>query len=342
LSTQVDQERPLTRPETIELSYREAVCAALEDELDADASVTLMGEDVATAGGVFKTNEGLAEKFGRERIRNTPICENGFVGVALGMAVTGMRPVVEIMFSDFLPSAGDAIVNELPKFRFMSGGQCVVPITIRSICGATNRFGAQHSATGESWYIGLPGLKIATAASPASAYGVLRAAIRDDDPVIVFEHRALYGRKGQVARGAEGILPVGKAGVVRGGKDVTIVSTMLMTDRAVTASEALASEGIDAEVIELRWLRPLDYETVLASVAKTGRLVIVEEQVHLGGWGSSIIARCAVEAVPMHAPPYAISMPDNLLIPYAPTLEDMVVPGVELIASTVRRFLSDV
>jgi pyruvate/2-oxoglutarate/acetoin dehydrogenase E1 component len=340
VSIRVDEAPRVSESDTIELSYREAVCAALEDELAADVSVILMGEDVATAGGVFKTNEGLAEKFGRERIRNTPICENGFVGVALGMAVTGMRPVVEIMFSDFLPTAGDAIVNELPKFRFMSGGQCVVPITIRSICGATNRFGAQHSATGESWYIGLPGLKIATAASPASAYGVLRAAIRDDDPVVVFEHRALYGRKGQVARGVEGILPVGKAGLVREGTDVTIVSTMLMTDRAVTASETLASEGIEAEVVELRWLRPLDYETILVSVAKTGRLVIVEEQVHLGGWGSSVIARCAIDAVPMHASPIAISLPEDVLIPYAPSLEDLVVPSVDLIASTIRRYVS--
>ena len=340
MSTEVYEERSRAAAATVELSYREAVCAALEDELEADGSTVLMGEDVATAGGVFKTNEGLAEKFGLERIRNTPICENGFVGVALGMAVTGMRPIVEIMFSDFLPTAGDAVVNELPKFRFMSGGQCVVPITIRSICGATNRFGAQHSATGESWYIGLPGLKVATAASPASAYGVLRAAIRDDDPVLFFEHRALYGRKGQVARGEAGILPVGKAGIVRSGSDLTIVSTMLMTDRAAAACETLASEGIDAEVIELRWLRPLDYDTIVASVAKTGRLLVVEEQVHLAGWGSSVISRLAMDAVPMHAPPAAISMPDNLLIPYTPTLEDEVIPSVDLIASTVRRYLA--
>jgi acetoin:2,6-dichlorophenolindophenol oxidoreductase subunit beta len=340
VSTQTDQERAAPDTIVVELSYREAVCAALEDELDADASVILMGEDVATAGGVFKTNEGLAEKFGRERIRNTPICENGFVGVALGMAVTGMRPIVEIMFSDFLPTAGDAIVNELPKFRFMSGGQCVVPMTIRSICGATNRFGAQHSATGESWYIGLPGLKVATAASPASAYGVLRAAIRDDDPVIFFEHRALYGRKGPVARGAEGVLPIGKAGIARAGSDITIVSTMLMTDRAITASETLVSEGIDAEVIELRWLRPLDYDTIADSVTTTGRLLIVEEQVHLAGWGASVISRLTLDGVKLHAPPAAISMPDHLLIPYIPTLEDVVIPSVELIASTVRQQLA--
>ena len=172
--------------------------------------VLLMGEDVATAGGVFKTNEGLSERFGLERIRNTPICENGFLGVALGMAVTGMRPVVEIMFSDFLPTAADAIVNELPKFRFMSGGQCTVPVTVRSIGGATGRFGTQHSATGESWYMGLPGLKVATVGTPASAYGVLRAAIRDDDPVLVFEHKGLYGRKGPVVLGEQGVAEIGR------------------------------------------------------------------------------------------------------------------------------------
>src|SRR5437763_3129850 len=169
-----------------------------------DPTAFLMGEDVANSGGVFKTNERLPEKYG-ERIWNTPICENGFIGVALGMAVTGMRPIVEIMFSDFLPTAADAIVNELPKFRFMSGGQCVVPLTVRSIGGATGRFGTQHSATGESWYLGLPGLKVATAGTPDSAYSVLRAAIRSNDPVLFFEHRGLYGRKGQVRRGDDNI-----------------------------------------------------------------------------------------------------------------------------------------
>jgi pyruvate/2-oxoglutarate/acetoin dehydrogenase E1 component len=228
----------------VELTYREAIRAALEHELQEDPTVLLMGEDVATAGGVFKTNEGLPEKFGRERIFNTPICENGFIGVALGMAVTGMRPVVEIMFSDFLPTAADAIVNELPKFRFMSGGQCSVPLTVRSIGGATGRFGTQHSATGESWYMALPGLKVATAATPASAYGVLRAAIRDENPVLFFEHKGLYGRKGPVQPNQDGILPVGKAGVLRTGKDVTVLSTMLMADRALAAADRLTEDGI--------------------------------------------------------------------------------------------------
>jgi len=297
-----------------------------------------MGEDVATAGGVFKTNEGLPEKFGN-RIRNTPICENGFIGVALGMAVTGLRPIVEIMFSDFLPTAADAIVNELPKYRFMSGGQCVVPVTVRSIGGATGRFGTQHSATGESWYIGLPGLKVATAGTPAAAYGVLRAAIRDDDPVLFFEHKGLYGRKGPVQLGEAGVLPIGKAGILRPGNDVTVVATLMMADRAQTAAGSLADEGISAEVIELRWLRPLDYETIVESVSKTGRLLVVEEQVHAGGWGASVISELTMRGVPMERPA-AISMPDDLLVSYSPTLEDAIIPSVEAIAAGIRSLVS--
>jgi acetoin:2,6-dichlorophenolindophenol oxidoreductase subunit beta len=320
------------------LTYREAVRLALEHELENDPAVLLMGEDVATAGGVFKTNEGLPEKFGRERIRNTPICENGFLGVALGMAVTGLRPVVEIMFSDFLPTAADAIVNELPKFRFMSGGQCVVPVTVRSIGGGTGRFGTQHSATGESWYMGLPGLKVATAGTPASAYGVLRAAIRDDDPVLVFEHKGLYGRKGPVQLGESGILPIGKAGVLRPGTDVTVLATLLMADRALAAADVLAGEDISAEVVELRWLRPLDYDTIVESVSRTGRLLVVEEQVHAGGWGATVISGLTMRGVPM-ARPAALSLPDDLLISYSPSLEDAIIPSVDAIAERIRTVL---
>lgn len=302
MSTHLETEPTRQREDVVEITYREAIRTALEHELADDPAVLLMGEDVATAGGVFKTNEGLPERFGLDRIVNTPICENGFIGVALGMAVTGLRPVVEIMFSDFLPTAADAIVNELPKFRFMSGGQCAVPVTVRSIGGATGRFGTQHSATGESWYIGLPGLKVATAGTPASAYAVLRAAIRADDPVLFFEHKGLYGRKGSVALGEGAIAPVGAAAVVRPGSDVTVVSTLLMVDRALTAAAALADEGISAEVIELRWLRPLDVDTIVESVGRTGRLLIVEEQVHAGGWGATVISELAMRGVAMGGP----------------------------------------
>jgi acetoin:2,6-dichlorophenolindophenol oxidoreductase subunit beta len=335
MSMHLETEQTGTTAGVVELTYREAVGAALEHALAEDPTVLLMGEDVAAAGGVFKTNEGLPEKFGLERIRNTPICENGFLGVALGMAVTGLRPVVEIMFSDFLPTAADAIVNELPKFRFMSGGQCVVPVTVRSIGGATGRFGTQHSATGESWYMGLPGLKVATAGTPASAYGVLRAAIRSDDPVLFFEHKGLYGRKGPVQLGEGGILPIGKAGVLRPGTDVTVLSTLLMADRSLAAAESLAEEGISAEVVELRWLRPLDYDTIIESVSKTGRLLVVEEQVHAAGWGATVISELTLRGVPITRVA-ALSLPDDLLIAYSPTLEDAIVPGVDAIAAKIR------
>ncbi|MEN3278974.1 MAG: acetoin:2,6-dichlorophenolindophenol oxidoreductase subunit beta [Solirubrobacteraceae bacterium] len=333
MSTQVETASVAEAGGVTEMTYREAVRAALADELAGDPLVMMMGEDVANAGGVFKTNEGLPEEF-PGRIVNTPICENTFVGVAIGMAVTGMRPIVEIMFSDFLPTAADAIVEELPKLRFMSGGQCTIPVTVRSIGGAGGGFGTQHSATGESWFMGLPGLKVASAGTPGAAYSVLRAAIRDDDPVLFFEHKAMYGRKGQVARGA--IAQIGKASVERAGDDVTIVSSLLMTDRSLAAAEQLAADGIEAEVIDLRWMRPLDIDTIRASVARTGRLVIAEEQVHDAGWGATIVSRLVMDGVALKAPPRAVSLPDDLLVSYSPPLEAAIIPSADAIASAVR------
>ena len=321
----------------VTLTYREAINAALLDEMAADDSVVLIGEDVQADGGVFKTNIGLVEQFGPARVRSTPICENGFMGVALGMSLTGLRPVVEIMFADFLPTAGDAIVNQLPKYRYMSGGQFAVPVTIRSISGALGRFGTQHSATGESWYMALPGLRVVTASSPGSAYELLRAAIRDDNPVLFHEHKAMYARKGPVRRGA--IAEVGKAEVTREGSDITIVSTLLLAERSLAAAEQLAADGISAEVIDLRWIRPLDLPTVTASVAKTGRLLIAEEQVHAGGWGATIISELAMAGTPFKAPPSAVSLPYDLPIPYSPPLEDEIIPSAERIADAARAAL---
>jgi pyruvate/2-oxoglutarate/acetoin dehydrogenase E1 component len=340
MSTQSETAVPTAAPAgAVEMTYREAVCAALEDEMLSDPRVLLLGEDVANDGGVFKTNIGLPEKF-PGRITNTPICENTFIGAAIGMAVTGLRPVVEIMFSDFLPTAADAIVEELPKFRFMSGGQCSVPVTIRSIGGGTGRFGTQHSATGESWFIGLPGLKVAAAGTPAAAYGLLRAAIRDANPVLLFEHKGLYGRKGQVVRGEDGIAELGRASIDREGGDVTIVSTLLMTDRSLQASEQLAESGVDAEIIDLRCLRPLDFEAVKRSVEKTGRLLVVEEQVHAGGWGATVISHLTMAGISLETPPRAVSLPDDLLISYSPPLEDEVIPSVDAIAAAARGLMS--
>ncbi len=317
-----------------ELTYREAINAALDDAMAADEAVLLLGEDVSADGGVFKTNIGLAEKYGLARVRNTPICENGFLNVALGMSLVGMRPIVEIMFADFLPTAGDAIVNQLPKYRYMSGGQTAVPVTVRSISGATGRFGTQHSATGESWFMHLPGLRIVTASSPGSAYSLLRAAIDDPNPTIFFEHKGLYARKGPVTRGE--IAELGKAVVVRPGSDVTIVATLLMVERALAAAEALAADGIDAEVIDLRWLRPLDLPAVRTSVEKTGRLVVAEEQVHAAGWGATIISELTIGGVAWASTPRRVSLPDDLPIPYTPPLEDEVIPSVDGIVAAAR------
>jgi len=321
----------------VQLTYREAINAALEDEMSADGSVVLIGEDVQADGGVFKTNIGLVEKFGPARVRSTPICENGFMGVALGMSLTGLRPVVEIMFADFLPTAGDSIVNQLPKYRYMSGGQFAVPVTIRSISGALGRFGTQHSATGESWFMSLPGLRVVTASSPGSAYELLRASIRDDNPVIFHEHKAMYARKGPVRRGA--IAEVGKAQVTREGTDVTIVATLLMAERALAAAGQLEAEGISAEVIDLRWIRPLDIPAVAASVARTGRLVIAEEQVHAGGWGATIISELVMAGQAFAAPPRAVGLPYDLPIPYSPPLEDEIIPSADRIAEAARAVL---
>ena len=317
-----------------ELTYREAINAALDDAMAADAAALLMGEDVGADGGVFKTNIGLVEKYGLERVRTTPICENGFLGVALGMSLVGMRPVVEIMFADFLPSAGDAIVNQLPKYRYMSGGQTSVPLTVRVISGATGRFGTQHSATGESWYMHLPGLRVVTASSPGSAYELLRAAMADDNPVLFHEHKGLYARKGPVRRGAMAAL--GKAQVLRTGSHVTIVATLLMVERALQAADELAAIGIDSEVIDLRWVRPLDLPTVRSSVEKTGRLLIVEEQVHAAGWGATIISELTIGGVAWASAPRRVSLPDDLPIPYTPPLEDEVIPSVERIVASAR------
>ncbi len=333
MSTLTEAAPAATPAEAVELTYREAVNAALEDAMAEDPAVILMGEDVNADGGVFKTNYGLPDKF-PGRVIPTPICENGFVGVALGMSITGMRPVVEIMFADFLPTAGDAIVNQLPKYRYMSGGQFTVPVTIRVMGGGGGRFGTQHSATAESWYMAQPGMRIAAASSPQAAYELLRAAIRNGDPVLFFEHKALYPRKGQVRRGS--VSDIGTARVLREGNDVTIVGTLLMVERSLQAAETLAGEGISAEVIDLRWIRPIDLPTIEASVRKTGRLVIAEEQWHEGGWGATVISELVKRGVAFQRPPIAVSLPHDLLIPYSPTLEDEMLPSVERIAAAVR------
>ena len=317
------------------MTYREAIRLALDDAMAADGAVLLLGEDIAKAGGPFKTTLGLYEKYGADRVFDTPIAENGFCGIALGMALTGLRPVVEIMFSDFLPTAFDAIAMEMPRWRFMSGGQTSAPVTVRASGGGGGRFGAQTSSTGESWFMQFYGLQVAVAGSPQGAYGLLRAAIAHNNPVVVFDHKAMHLRQGPVVRGDGAVAEIGRAMTVRPGADVTVVASLLMVHRSLEAAVVLAAEGIDAEVIDISWLRPLDVETVAASVARTGRLVIAEEQYHDGGWGAAVISRLATAGAPMTVPPVAVSLPE-ILISHSPPLEDSMIPSVERIAEAVR------
>ncbi len=250
--------------------------------------------------------------------------------------MTGLRPVVEILFADFLPTAGDALMNQIPKFRFMSGGQTEVPITIRAIGGGSGRFGAQHSATAESWFIQAAGLSICAAASPASAYGLLRRAIRHPDPVLILEHKALFGLREPLDRGDAAISPFGQAEVRRRGSDVTVVASLLMVQRALEAAGLLAGEGIEVEVIDLRWISPMDVLTIRASLERTGRLVVVEEQYHDGGWGSALISRLVMSGVALRTPPAAVSMRQGIPMPFSPPLEDLVMPSVDRIAASIR------
>lgn len=325
-------------PATRELTYREAIRLALQHEMESDPRVLLMGEDVGEPGGPFKTDEGLISQFGPTRVIDTPIAENGFLGVAIGLAITGFRPVVEIMFADFLLTAADALVNEAAKFRFLAGGRFEVPLTIRAIGGATGRFGAQHSQTTESWYIGVPGLRVVAAATPSDAYGMLRSAIRDANPVLFYEHKGLLVRKGLVTVGADGIIPLGKARIAKPGRDLTVVASLLMVERAMKAAELLTGEGLDIEVIDLRSLAPLDLETISESVVLTGRLLTVEEQHRPGGWGGELISSLAERGQRFATPPRRLTLPD-FPIPYSPVLEDAVVPGADAIAEAARSLL---
>ena len=323
--------------EAVEVTYREAVRLAFDDELASDPTVVLLGEDIAAAGGPFKTTEGLFEKYGGDRVIDTPIAENGFCGMALGMAMTGMRPVVEIMFSDFLPTAYDAIAMEMPRLRFMSGGQTSAPVTVRASGGGGGRFGAQTSSTGESWFLQFFGLQIAVSGSPQSAYGLLRTAIRENNPVVVFEHKALHGVKGPLVRGETGLPKIGEAEVVREGSDVTVVGSLLMVHRALEASGTLAVEGIDAEVIDLRSLRPMDSTTILESLKKTNRLVTVEEGWSFAGIGAEIAAVAMEQGFDWLDAPVERVAGADVPLPYAANLEKLALPQPDSIVAAAKQ-----
>jgi pyruvate/2-oxoglutarate/acetoin dehydrogenase E1 component len=300
-----------------------------------DERVVLFGEDIAAAGGVFKATPGLAEEFGDERVFDTPISELALAGAAFGSAVTGLRPVVEIMFGDFMALAMDSLVNQSAKYWYMSNEQAPVPLVVRCAVGGGGRFGAIHSQTPATWLQGVSGLKIVAPAFPDDARGLIEAAVRDDNPVIVLEHKRLYPVTGEVG---EAPVPIGSARVVRTGTDVTIVSVMRGVHDALAAAETLAAAGVDAEVIDLRSLRPLDHDTVVASVRKTSRLVAVEEGPELGGWASGLVGAVAERALGDLDDVWTLTTPDTP-IPYSPPLEDAYLPGPDAIARSVRERL---
>src|SRR6202048_4174536 len=279
-----------------ELTYRDAVAAGIAQERERDNLVVCLGEDIAAAGGVFKATVGLLEKFGPLRVRDTPIAEQAILGAAMGAAMTGLKPIAEIMFSDFLAVCFDFIANEFPKSRYMSNGQLKCPLVVRTGNGAGSRFGAQHSQSVENWCMMIPGLKVVAPSSPVDVIGLLAASVRDPDPVIFLEHKSLYATKGEVPDG-EIVDKLGTASIVRPGKDATIAALALMVPRAGAAAGKLKNEhGIDCEVVDVRWLVPLDTQTILGSVAKTNRLFTVEENPRLCGWGAEIVSIVADEA----------------------------------------------
>jgi pyruvate/2-oxoglutarate/acetoin dehydrogenase E1 component len=321
-----------------ETTYREAIVEALTDELAADESVFLLGEDVAAAGGVFKTTAGLLERFGPSRVLDTPISEQAIIGAAIGAAARGLRPIVEVMFADFAGVCFDQIANELAKYRYMTGGQVSVPVTVRLANGAGGGFGAQHSQAVENWFLNVPGLKICVPATPADAYGLLRAAIQDPDPVLFFEHKALFNVTGPLPPD-RAVARIGVAETVRPGSDATVVVTQLMRQRALDAAEALASEGVELEVIDLRTLVPFDSRTVGASVERTGHLVCVQECPNYGSWGASVAAEVVSTRFDyLDGPPLLIGG-DDTPIPFARNLEAAWIPSVERITSEIRRAL---
>lgn len=325
----------------VEMTYAEAVRTALAEEMRRDPTVFLMGEDIGVYGGAFAVTLGLLDEFGEERVRDTPISEAAIAGAAIGAALTGMRPVAEIQFSDFMALTMDQLVNQGAKIRFMFGGKARVPLVIRAPLGSGTGAAAQHSQSLEAWFAHVPGLKVVLPATPADVKGLLISAIRDDNPVVFFEHKLLYRQKGLVPA-QEYTIPFSSTDVKRTGTDITIVALSIMVPRALSAAERLSQEGIEAEVIDPRTIRPLDDAPIFASIKKTGRVLIVHEAVETGGFGGEIAARIAgSEAF------YYLDAPVRRLggaespIPYNPRLERAAVPQEDDIVAAARRLVRE-
>ena len=319
-----------------QLTYRDAVARAITQEMERDPNVVFLGEDVAGAGGVFKATVGLLERFGPERVRDTPISEQAILGAAMGAAMTGLRPIAEIMFADFFAVCWDLVANQIAKSSYMTAGEVSVRLVIRSGNGGGLRFGAEQSQSVENWAMAVPGLKVVAPSTPADVIGLFAAAVRDPDPVMFFEHKGLYATKGEVPDG-ELVDELGVAKVLRGGGDATIVALAAMVPRALAAAELLALRGIDAGVIDVRSLVPLDTQTILREVSATGRMFTVEENPRLCGWGAELVSIVAEECFNyLDGPPLRITTP-HIPLPSADALEDMAIPSVERIASTIER-----
>src|SRR4051812_8454976 len=321
---------------TRELTFAQAVNEALAEELRRDPTVFLIGEDVAEAGHPFKVLSGLVHEFGPERVLDTPISEPGITGLALGAAMTGMRPVVDIMFGDFLTLIMDQVANQAAKTHYMSGGSLKAPLTVRTTLGATRRSAAQHSQSLHAWVAHVPGLKVCLPATPADAKGLLKSAIRDDNPVIVFEDKMGYTIKGEVPEG-EHLVPIGVAEVKRAGEDVTMIATSSMVYVALAAAEELDSRGVSVEVVDPRTIAPLDRETLVASAKKTGRVIVLDEGHRSYGASAELAAVVAEDAFwHLDAPVRRLAALD-VPIPFSPVLEDETVPTPErLVAAALR------
>ncbi len=321
----------------VSLSYREAIVRALGDAMEEDERVFLLGEDIGAAGGPFKLTDGLIERFGSRRVRDTPISEQAIVGAAIGAAVMGLRPVAEIMFADFAAVCFDQIANELAKYRYMTNGQVSAPVTIRLGNGASG-FAAQHSQACENWFLNVPGLKIVAPSTPPDAYGLLRSAISDPDPVLCFEHKNLFNLTTDVP--ALDVMPIGVARTVRPGENITAVAGQAMLPRALAAAEHLAGEGIEMEVIDPLSLVPLDLDTIGASIDRTNRLVVVQEASNFGSWGATLVSELQRDHFEsFDAPPLLIGG-DETPIPYAGPLEEAWLPSVERILDGIRSTLA--
>jgi pyruvate/2-oxoglutarate/acetoin dehydrogenase E1 component len=320
-----------------ELEFRVAIRDALAEELERDPTVVFFGEDIAAAGGVFKATPELYERFGSERVFDTPISELALAGAAFGAAVTGLRPVFEVMFGDFMGLAMDSLVNQAAKFWYISNEQGSVPLVVRSAVGGGGRFGAIHSQIHGTWFQGVPGLKIVCPSTPAEAKGLLKAAIRDDNPVIFLEHKRLYSVKGPAPQDGE-VLPLGQARIARPGDDLTIVALGKNVSDALSAAEELAADGLSAEVIDLRCLRPLDLDTVLESLSRTQRLLAVEEGPRTGGWATGLLGAITERGLHDLDDAWIIATAETP-VPYSPTLEDAFMPDTAAIVAEVRERL---